>query len=70
MTRDPQRHSVARTSIAAALALAAIPWTAWCADPSDASSPSDARLETLRTPPLPPQHFTPTVGQGAAAYPA
>lgn len=29
-----------------------------------------ARLETLRTPPLPPQRYTPTVGQDAAAYPA
>jgi hypothetical protein len=29
-----------------------------------------ARLETLRTPPLPPQHFTPTAGHGAPAYPA
>ncbi|KRF37160.1 hypothetical protein [Nocardioides sp. Soil805] len=29
-----------------------------------------ARLETLRTPPLPPQRYTPTVGPDAAAYPA
>ena len=29
-----------------------------------------ARLEAMRTPPLAPQHFTPTAGQGAPAYPA